>query len=150
MGYNNRFSLKIHGQTFKEIDGMKCPNCNRYYSLGTSFCQDDGNKLLRDIRKEEISDYDIISEFREFSEEGEAYLQNDGNSNDSGSGHNIKGELEEFSLKYDKAVFQFDIRWDNGYGDEASEPSRYFIKCGKTQECITTLVFDEYDENKLK
>lgn len=144
MSYDNSYSIKVVEHPKEKKLVMKCPNCGRHQDMDIKFCPEDGTKL------EAASDYvtvsDIISKFR-LSTEDSHLINNDGSSEESGSGGCIEEDLQKFSEQYPNGLFQLDAVWDSGFGES---PSRYFFKGGKKQECNSTLTFEEFDESKLK
>ena len=141
MSYNNYFSLKVLETPKASKSQPSCPTCNEPHQEGDKFCSKDGSKLV--YYNLDYPILDVISKFREFSDEANSFLANDGSSGESGSGHNIVKDLIKFSIEYPNGLFQLGVEWDSGFGDP---PSRYYIKNGKSQSCTAEYKFEKYDE----
>jgi hypothetical protein len=115
----------------------KCTVCSSTFDKD-GFCMSCGNKLTKD----EGRIYDkitIINQFRIESEDASYLLQENGNSNSSGSGYKIEEDLVKFSKKYPKSIFKLKATWDSGFGDP---PTIYYVKNGKKQVCEAKLTYE--------
>ena len=139
MSYENSYTLKIIKlpETTKNI--MVCEKCGKECENG-NFCQECGSTLKDKEIKIVLKSDDIISEFRESSEDARYLLSNNGSTNSTGSGHYIKTDLSNFSLKYPSAIFQLDVAWETSSFDEP--PSRYYFQKGKMQKCKVEIVYE--------
>ena len=143
MGYNNKFSLRLCGGE-KTINIIHCPQCGN--TNEGKFCQDCGTQM---VMKEEIIDVDIsiIDEFREYSINASYLIDSVGDPHDTGNGYSLVDDLVKFSLNYPDTLFELLCEWDSCFGDP---PSKEYIKNGKKYTEVAKIVFDDFDENKLK
>lgn len=144
MGYSNYSKLKVIKVPVFERIGTICSICEENYSKESVFCSKDGNKLSPSKILEPITN--IIELFRGFSDNAAHLINNDGSSEESSS-NTIVEDLIKFSKNYPDGVFEVDIDWDQGFGEP---PSRYYVMNGRKQDCKLTMIFDKFDEKKLK
>ena len=141
MSYDNYYSLEITGEVTKTVPF--CPTCKA--EKQGKFCPDCGTpNTLEDVPKDKT---EIIKELIEVSEDCGYLLDDDGSSNNSGSGWNIEDDIKDFSTKYPSLLFILDCDWDAGFGDP---PSRYYYKNGKKQDAKAKVVYNEpnFDEDE--
>ena len=134
MSYENYFKLKIIGEAKTKVPF--CPNCKTQNN--GQFCSKCGSPS-EEIEMN-IPNSTIINELLDSSDDCSCLLDSDGNSNDSGSGYTIENDIKEFSKKYPTLVFQLDIDWDNGFGDD---PSRYYFKNGVKKDAKAKVVYND-------
>ena len=134
MSYENSFCLKILGETTRP--SLFCPVCKQMKS--GKFCSECGTTL--EMIQLPVDKNDIIKELREFSDDCAFLLDEKGNTHESGNGYTIDKDIQRFSLRYPNLIFQLDIGWDSGFGNE---PSRYYFKNGEKQDVNTKIVYDE-------
>lgn len=128
MSYENHFSLKLkNAPNTKSINF--CTNCACEIKSG-KFCPQCGTEL---IKKDVPADctIDIISEFRNESEDANFLLNEDGGTNCTGSGHTIEKDLLDFSKRYPIVIFELLATWDSGFGDP---PTKFYIMDGKNKQ----------------
>ena len=116
MGYLTRFSLYI---------GTVNSNGDKFIEFG-----DD--------------EYEIIEEFRHFSDYAEYALQSDGTTDNSAKWYSWKKDLEMFSKKYPNIIFNM-----NGEGEEPGDIWQAYTKNGKTQVCKVKIEFDPLDIRQI-
>jgi len=145
MSYENSFSLKLKNAEL-EKDIKFCSKCNiNIPTTVPTFCSVCGTKLTNtklvyDGTKE------ILSNFREFSEDAKHLLKSNGSTECTGSGRDIQDDLVKFSKNYSKTLFELNARWDSGFGDP---PSRFYVMDGKIQNAKVQVIFEDFDETKL-
>jgi len=142
MSYENGYSLKITGD-LGNIKSLHCQKCETS-TLDGKFCKECGTKLEKTTVP--IKETDVMLEFCK-TKHVDSLLNEDGSTNQLGSGNYIESDLLKFSKKYPKALFILDIVWED---DFCSLPSRHFFQNGKRQCGGATIVFEEFDKNKLK
>jgi len=80
------------------------------------------------------------------SEQLEGYAINeDGTTSDSCKWYHHEDDMKKFSKKYPDIVFVLD-----GEGEDSGDIWRLYVKNGKIFKSFANIVFDEYDESKLK
>ena len=87
----------------------------------------------------------LIAEFREECEEAKWCLDDEGNCNDSGKWYESDSDMEAFSKKHPEALFEL-----SGDGEESTDIWKQYWRNGKVQHCQGVIVYDEYDESKMK
>lgn len=108
MGYSNRFNLSLSCATI--ITLPFCEKCDTFKE--GKFCSDCGTTLIE--KETTLNIHEIISKLRDYSEECEYLLGEDGDSGDEGTGSNIEKDIKEFSKRYPDIIFQLDTyyyRW---------------------------------------
>lgn len=144
MSYDNKFSLKLENSVIdKPI--IKCNKCGNIFESG-KYCPNDGTELIIEAIQINATK-EIIKKLRLESEDVHKYIKNDGSSNESGSGYDMDKYVIIFSNKYPMVLFILTVQWDSGFGDL---PTIYYIKNGKSYKSEPKLVYDNYDESKLK
>jgi hypothetical protein len=88
---------------------------------------------------------DLISEFVSENENAAYALDDNGDSNESCKWYDHEYELKAFSLKHPETLFEL-----KGEGEESGDIWIKYIQNGKCQYCKAKLVFDDFDEAKLK
>lgn len=142
MSYENSFKLSCYKNEQLRAN-VVCPQCN--IVIEQSFCGKCGTEgRIKDLPVDFI---EVIGKFRKESDDAYVFIDNNGKTNESGSGYTIMEDLKEFSKKYPNIVFQLDVTWDSGFGDP---PSRYFYENGKVQDCKVEMVFEDYNNSKMK
>lgn len=144
MSYENRFSLKIIELPDVEMEIKECGICGHKYNLEDSFCRNDLSKLV--TIKKSATQADIISQFKVFSDDG-YLISSGGGSASSGNGRSIESDLIRFSKALPDLVFQLDVEWESGLGDN---PQRVYIKNGKSKKHDAIITFADYKEEDLK
>ena len=134
MSYENYFRLKIIGEITNKVPF--CPKCKT--QINGQFCSKCGSPS--DEIDMIVSSNTIIDELLDTSDDCSYLLNSDGNSNEPGSGYKIEDDIKEFSKKYPTLVFQLDIDWDNGFGDD---PSRYYFKNGVKKDAKAKVIYNE-------
>lgn len=142
MGYNNSFSLKVEGKIKREGKGcFACAFVAEDDSL--NFCGKCGSPLENlDIETEPTS---VIAELVNKYSEGDAgYLLNeDGSSEESGSGHSINSEVQAFSNKYPGLTFILKCKYDTGLVNEGEPGTDYFfIIDGEERKAKAKIVYE--------
>jgi len=146
MSYENSYSLKVKNAELNQ-DVKYCSNCNiNIPSTEPKFCSACGTELIESKLEYDGTDQ-IISEFRNRSEDANYLIKNNGETHCTGSGHSIEKDLVKFSEVYPTVLFELNIKWDSGFGDP---PSRYYVKDGKIQTAKVQVIFEDFDETKLK
>lgn len=143
MSYDNSFSLELENSIFQSPI-MKCEKCGKTFNVG-NFCPDDGGKLIVELIQKDCS-YDIIKELRDFSEDADFLIDENGNINECGSGYNIEKDIRRFSKKYPDVLFVLKCFPDSGFNE--SEYKTY-SKNGKSYISKPVLLYDDFDESKL-
>jgi hypothetical protein len=87
----------------------------------------------------------LISEFREFSDDANFAIDDDGGYYESCKWYDHEKDLREFSKKYPEAIFKL-----SGEGEDTRDLWVEYYKNGKMQICPAIITFDEFDESKLK
>jgi hypothetical protein len=88
---------------------------------------------------------EVIPELREYSE-GAAYaLNDDGESSESCKWYEHENELKTFSKRHPNILFTL-----LGEGEESGDIWRLYVKDGKKKKVKAKLIFEEYDEDKLR
>ena len=100
---------------------------------------------LLDILRNKISAEDIIKDFRNTYEDANYAIDEDGCCNESCKWYDHEKELLEFSKKYPSVLFILE-----GEGEESGDIWKKYFKNGKAQYAKAKLIFEEYDEKKLK
>jgi len=100
--------------------------------------------------KIEASESKIMEEFlakdvRSYGEIFEAIFDEDGDSHDSYKWYDHESDMKEVSKEFPNVLFTL-----KGEGEEAGDIWIKYFKNGKMQSCPAKLVFDEYDESKLR
>lgn len=137
MSYDNRYSLTINGETTKLV--AFCPKCKTQKK--GKFCPECGTRLEDLVVP--ITTEEIIDQLRTEDNDCGYLLDEDGSSYETGSGHTIEEEIQEFSKRYPTLIFQLDCDWDSGFGDP---PSRYFYKNGAKQSAKISYNEPNFDE----
>ena len=142
MGYDNSFSLKIEGKIKRKGKGcFACGVVAEDESL--NFCGKCGSSLENlDIESEPTS---VIEELVNKYAKGDAgYLLNeDGSSEESGSGHTINSEVQAFSKKYPELTFILKCKYDKGLVNEGEPGTDYFfIVNGEERKAEAKLVYE--------
>lgn len=126
MGYSNNYSLKVEGKITKKVKTSEDCECG-ITSEELNFCGKCGVKLVE--KEIEIDGSYVVEEFVKEYEDGDAgyLLEEDGSSNESGSGYGIDGEVEEFSKKYPQLTFILSCQYDSGLVEEGEPGTDYFF-----------------------
>jgi len=96
------------------------------------------------LGQNEISEEDIIDQFRKEYESAEYALDDDGSSNESCKWYDSKDDLVNFSKKHSGTLFLL-----SGTGEESGDLWKLYVRDGKHQFCKARMVFDEFDEFKM-
>lgn len=72
-------------------------------------------------------------------------LQDDGNSSQPGKWYDYNKDMIQFSKKHPDVLFKL-----TGEGEDNEGIWHTYYKNGKYQECRAKIIFDSFDENKLK
>jgi hypothetical protein len=88
---------------------------------------------------------DLISEFVSENENAASALDGNGDSRKSCKWYDHEDELKAFSLKHPEPFFEL-----KGEGEESGDIWVKYIQNGKCQTCKAKIVFDDFDEAKLK
>ena len=142
MGYDNSFSLKVEGKIKRE--GKGCFACGVVAEdEALNFCGKCGAPLEKlAIETEPTS---VIEEFvNEYSDGDAGYLLNeDGSSEESGSGRSINSEVQAFSKKYPELTFILKCKYDKGLVNEGEPGTDYFfIVNGEERKAEAKLVYE--------
>ncbi len=89
-------------------------------------------------------EFEIIAEFRKYSESAKYALDEEGCCDETCKWYNHETELVSFSKKYPDAIFQL-----QGEGEENGDAWKLYVKDGHSQLCKARLVYDEFDKGKL-
>jgi hypothetical protein len=87
----------------------------------------------------------LIQQFREECDNAEYALQSDGYCNESCKWYDSDDDMRAFSLKHPEALFQLD-----GDGESSDDKWRQYWRNGKVQDIQAQIVYDEFDETKMK
>ena len=113
MGYNNRFSLKTIGYIDTEVKSSDNCDCDFITEdLTKNFCDKCGEDLIQKTIQRDTSN--VIKEFVNESENDEIsyLLDEDGSSNEGGSGYDMNEEVRKFSEKYPNVKFILTTQWE--------------------------------------
>jgi hypothetical protein len=88
---------------------------------------------------------DVIAALRQDSEEAAYALTDDGSTSESCKWYEHEADLKRFSKRYPDTLFTL-----LGSGEEPGDIWRLYVKNGKKQKIKAKLVFDEYNEDKLR
>lgn len=88
---------------------------------------------------------DLTSEFIEEYENAAYALEQDGSSSTTCKWYEHEKELKEFSQKHRDALFRLE-----GAGEESGDIWVKYIRNGQCQTCKAKIVFEDFDETKLK
>jgi len=138
MSYENSYTLSIPVLPTKKVKTKKCSVCNHVND--SKFCPECGGQMKEFVENKKISEAQLIKELRNISD-GFSYVYN------SSGGWDFEGEMRTFSRKYPEAVFQVDVVWESGLGDE---PSRDYFQNGKQQTAKTKITYSKFDPKKLR
>lgn len=89
-------------------------------------------------------DNELISELRDFSEDANYALEDDGDTAESCKWYDHESDLKNFSALRPDALFKL-----SGEGEEAGDLWIEYYQNGKMQLCKGKITFDEFDCNKL-
>lgn len=87
----------------------------------------------------------LIEDLREENDEARHAIDLNGDPNESCKWYDHEQDLLEFSEKHPDTLFLLE-----GEGEEAGDIWKTYFKNGKMQTTRAKLVFEEYDESKLK
>ena len=126
MGYSNNYSLKVEGKVTKKVKTSEYCECG-ITSEELNFCGKCGVKLVE--KEIELDGSYVVEEFVNEYEDGDAgyLLEEDGSSNESGSGYGIDDEVKEFSKKYPQLTFILSCQYDSGLVEEGEPGTDYFF-----------------------
>jgi hypothetical protein len=129
MGYSNNFKLTVEGKLTKEVLVKECQCGNQSEDLSQNFCGKCGSPLTEKEVQKDINSYDIISEFVQEYEDGDAgfLLEEDGDTRESGSGYGLNKEVGLFSKKYPELIFILSCQWESGLVSEGVPGTDYFF-----------------------
>jgi hypothetical protein len=140
MGYSNSYKLRVEGTITKTVKECQCGNLVE--DTTQNFCGQCGTSL---IEKEIETDANcVISDFVNEYADGDAgfLLEEDGGTNESGSGYGIDGELEKFSKKYPQLTFILSCQWESGLVEEGEPGTDYFFfKNGIKKQAKSKVVY---------
>ena len=88
---------------------------------------------------------DLVSQFVSENENAAYALDDNGNSNESCKLYAHENELKIFSTKHPETLFEL-----KGEGEESGDIWVKYFQNGKCQTCKAKLVFDDFDEDKMK
>ena len=125
MGYSNNYSLKVEGKVTKKVKTSEYCECGIISEL--NFCGKCGVKLVE--KEIELDGSYVVEEFVKEYEDGDAgyLLEEDGSTNESGSGYGIDDEVKEFSKKYPQLTFILSCQYDSGLVEEGEPGTDYFF-----------------------
>jgi hypothetical protein len=139
MSYENSYKVSIPVLPTKKVKTKKCSVCNHVND--SKFCPECGGLMKDFIEEKVLSEKAIIKELSKYTDEFN-YVFNNG----SGS-WDFETDMKQLSKKYPTAMFQVDVVWESGLGDE---PSRDYFQNGKQQTAKTKITFSKFDPKKLK
>lgn len=90
-------------------------------------------------------DPNLIRKLREYSDEARYNLNDEGDTEESGKWYESAADMKKLSTEYPHALFQLD-----GQGDNSDDLWRQYWKNGKCQNIVAQIVYEPYDEAKLK
>ena len=128
MGYSNSFKLKVQGTISRKVKASESCDCGVISEdLDSKFCSKCGSPLIE--KTMEVSPNHVIKEFVEAYEDGDAgyLLDEDGDSEESGSGYKIRDEIIEFSQKYPDLTFILSCHYEAGLVSEGEPGTDYFF-----------------------
>lgn len=88
---------------------------------------------------------DLVSEFVSENENAAYALDDNGDSNESCKWYDHEDELKAFSTKHPETLFEL-----KGKGEERGDIWVKYVQNGKCQTCKAKLVFDDFEEAKIK
>jgi len=138
MSYENSYTLRIPVLPAKKVKTKKCSVCNHVND--SIFCPECGGQMKEFVENKKISKTKLIKELRNMSN-GFSYVYKSSGSWD------FETDMRAFSRKYPEAVFQVDVVWESGLGDE---PSRDYFQNGKQQTAKTIITYSKFDPKKLR
>jgi hypothetical protein len=145
MSYENKFTLILKNTTLTNTV-KQCPEDKTVFDDKSVYCNKCGTEL-ESVDKVYDATENIIKTLRENSDDANYLLNEKGGTNCCGSGHRITNDIKKHSSLYPTVLFILDIVWDSGFNEP---PSRYYLKNGKIQQANAKLIFDDFDESKLK
>jgi len=89
-------------------------------------------------------DNGIISELRDFAEEANYALEENGDAGESCKWYDHEIDMRNFSALHPDALFKL-----NGEGEEAGDIWIEYYQNGKMQRCKAKITYDEFDCEKL-
>lgn len=149
MGYSNNYSLKVEGKLTKKVKTSEDCECG-ITSEELNFCGKCGTKLIE--KEIELDGSYVVEEFVKEYEDGDAgyLLEEDGSSNESGSGYGIDGEVEEFSKKYPQLTFILSCQYDSGLLEEGEPGTDYFFfKNGVKKQAKVKIIYTNPFTNEV-
>jgi hypothetical protein len=123
MGYYTTYELSTKGNKYKVSDIVSYMS-KKYHSDSYSYYAFQ-YEFKDNIKDESTSDFELYGEQCKWYEHDE--------------------EMIELSLRFPETVFCL-----YGEGEESGDIWYTYYKNGKTQYCPAKIVFDEYDESKLR
>lgn len=90
-------------------------------------------------------DNNLITELREFSEDANYAINDNGESEDSCKWYKCQEDLKKFSSMHPSTLFKL-----SGEGEESGDIWNAYFKDGKMQMCKAKIVFDEFNAELLK
>jgi len=90
-------------------------------------------------------DNNLITELREFSEDANYAINDNGESEDSCKWYKYQEDLKKFSSMHPITLFKL-----SGEGEESGDIWNAYFKDGKMQMCKAKIVFDEFNAELLK
>jgi hypothetical protein len=135
MGYSNRHSIKVEGSIPKTV--YSCPEHGR--KEGT-FCNECGELLIP--KKTYTFGEAVIPELIHNCESTIGLINDDGSSEECGSGYDIEDEIKEFSKTYPDLTFIYSCQWESGMVDEGEASTDiYYIKNGVSMKAEVEVVY---------
>jgi hypothetical protein len=149
MGYSNYYSLKVEGKITKKVKTSEDCECG-ITSEELNFCGKCGVKLIE--KEIELEGSYVIEEFvKEYADGDAGYLlEDDGSTNESGSGYTIDDEIKEFSKKYSELTFILSCQWESGLSG-ADEPGTdyFFFKNGVRKKADVKIIYTNPFTNEI-
>jgi len=138
MSYENNYTVKIPVLPTIEEKTKKCEKCGEIND--SKFCPECGGDMKEFINKKELTEKELLVNLLQVSD-GYAFVH------ESSGSWDFESTMKKFSKRYPSAVFQVDVVWESGFGDE---PSRDYFQNGKQQTAKTTISFSKFNSKKLK
>ena len=141
MGYSNYYTLKLEGKITKQAKVSDCQCHTPTFDLSQNFCSLCGAKLYsKEIELE--APKSIIKELVTYNDDCGYLLDENGRTNECGSGYEINKEIKEFSKKYPSLTFILTCQWETGLLSEGEPGTDYFFfKNGVEKKADAKIVY---------
>lgn len=141
MGYYTTYNLKV--KTTNET--IKLSEKEILKELKSEITPEREAELLIMLRDKKPTSDEIIKLFREECEDASYALDEDGSCYESCKWYDHEVQLKAFSKKHPEVLFKL-----KGEGEESGNLWIKYFKNGKMQVAEAKIIFEEYNESKLK